>query len=98
MHVGPTPVSVALNGRRRRRDEGGVSGDGPQRIAAPMPGKVVRVLVRPGDAVGVRQPLIVVEAMKMENELRAGRSGTISEIHVKEGASVDAGALLMVIR
>jgi glutaconyl-CoA/methylmalonyl-CoA decarboxylase subunit gamma len=63
-----------------------------------MPGKVVRVLVRPGDAVRARQPLVVVEAMKMENELRAGRDGTIAEIHAKEGSSVDAGALLIIIQ
>ena len=50
---------------------------------------------RAGDAVHARQPLIVVEAMKMENELRAGRDGTVAEIHVKEGASVDAGAPLI---
>ncbi len=59
-----------------------------------MPGKVVRVLVKPGDAVRARQPVVVVEAMKMENELRAGRDGTVAEIHAREGTSVDAGALL----
>jgi biotin carboxyl carrier protein len=63
-----------------------------------MPGKVVRVLVGPGDLVRARQPLVVVEAMKMENELRAGRDGTIAEIHAKEGTSVDAGALLLIIQ
>lgn len=97
--VGTTPVAVTLNGRRtRRRQDGGASGHGPTRVAAPMPGKVVRVLVKPGDAVRVRQPLVVVEAMKMENELRAGRDGTVAEIHVGEGASVDAGTLLVVIQ
>ena len=59
---------------------------GPQRVVAPMPGKVVRVLVGAGDAVKARQPLVVVEAMKMENELRAGRDGHVTEIHVREGA------------
>ena len=63
-----------------------------------MPGKVVRVLVKPGDTVAARQPLVVVEAMKMENELRAGRDGTVAEVHVREGVSVDAGALLIVIQ
>ena len=76
----------------------GGAGTGPQRIAAPMPGKVVRVLVKTGDAVAARQPLVVVEAMKMENELRAGRDGTIAEIHAQEGQSVEAGALLVVIQ
>ena len=62
-----------------------------------MPGKVVRVLVHTGDVVRVHQPLVVVEAMKMENELRAGRSGRVAAIHVQEGASVEAGALVVVI-
>ena len=96
VHVGATAFSVGLNGRRRRRtDEIGAGTDGPQRIAAPMPGKIVRVLVAPGDAVHARQPLVVVEAMKMENELRAARDGTVAEVHVKEGVSVDAGAPLI---
>ena len=94
--VGATAFSLALNGgRRRRTDEMGGRSDGPQRIAAPMPGKIVRVLVASGDAVHVRQPLVVVEAMKMENELRAGRDGTVGEVHVKEGVSVEAGAPLI---
>jgi biotin carboxyl carrier protein len=101
VHVGATPVAVTLNGRRRwgRKDEGaGTASGGPQRLVAPMPGKVVRVLVKSGDPVTARQPVVVVEAMKMENELRASRVGTVAEIHVREGMSVDAGALLLVIQ
>jgi biotin carboxyl carrier protein len=100
VHVGAVPVAVALNGRRRwgRKDDGAAAGSGPQRLVAPMPGKVVRVLVKVGDRVGVRQPVVVVEAMKMENELRASREGTIVEIHAREGLSVEAGALLIVIQ
>ena len=100
VHVGSTPVAVTLNGRRRwgRKDESAGSGSGPQRLAAPMPGKVVRVLVAVGDRVNARQPVVVVEAMKMENELRASREGTVTEIHVSEGMSVDAGAPLLVIQ
>jgi biotin carboxyl carrier protein len=96
VHVGSTAIAVTQNGRRRwgRSADGG---SGPQRIMAPMPGKVVRVLVKAGEAVQARQPLIVVEAMKMENELRAARAGTVAEMHAREGASVDAGALLAVI-
>ena len=63
-----------------------------------MPGKVIRVLVAVGDEVKARQPLVVVEAMKMENELRAGRDGHVTAIHVREGASVDAGALLIELK
>jgi biotin carboxyl carrier protein len=100
VHLGATAVAVTLNGRRRwgRKDEGAATGSGPQRLMAPMPGKVVRVLVKPGDQVTPRQPVVVVEAMKMENELRANRGGTVAEILVREGMSVDAGALLVVIQ
>jgi biotin carboxyl carrier protein len=100
VHVGATPVVVTVNGRRRwgRKEESAGAGSGPQRVTAPMPGKIVRLLVKAGDAVSARQALVVVEAMKMENELRAGRAGTIAEIHVREGASVEAGALLIVIQ
>jgi biotin carboxyl carrier protein len=62
-----------------------------------MPGKTVRVLVKPGDDVAARQPLVVIEAMKMENELRAVRAGKVAEVHAREGASVDAGTLLVVV-
>ena len=98
--VGTVPVPVTVNGRRRwgRKDLHGGVASGPQRITAPMPGKVVRVLVKTGDAVRVRQPLVVVEAMKMENELRAGREGKVAEVHAREGESVEAGALLVVIQ
>ncbi len=99
LSVGATPVTVSVDGRRRwgrKDDHGGASG--PQRIAAPMSGKVVRVLVTKGDHVRARQPLVVVEAMKMENELRAQRDGTVAEVQVREGQSVDAGALLVVVQ
>ena len=106
VHVGSLPVAVALNGRRRRRADGSHGGaqrdahgeDSSRRLVAPMPGKVIRVLVGAGDAVKARQPLVVVEAMKMENELRAGRDGHVATIHVREGASVDAGALLIELK
>jgi biotin carboxyl carrier protein len=97
VRIGSSVVVVRLNGRRRRRGAEDHTGAGPQRIVAPMPGKVVRVLVKPGEAVQARQPLVVVEAMKMENELRAGARGTVTEVPVVEGASVEAGALLVVL-
>ena len=99
VHVGSAPVAVTLNGRRRwGQKQDGRAGSGPQRVIAPMPGKIVRVLVNAGDRVSPRQPVVVVEAMKMENELRASREGTIAEIHVRQGMSVDAGTLLLVIQ
>ena len=82
---------------RQKKDGAGATGSGPQRVLAPMPGKVVRVLVKPGDPVKARQGLVVVEAMKMENELRAARDGRVREVAVKEGQSVDAGAVLLVV-
>jgi biotin carboxyl carrier protein len=98
--VGAIPVPVTVNGGRRgRRSDAAVhAGSGPERVVAPMPGKVVRVAVKAGEAVHVRQTLVVVEAMKMENELRASRDGTVSELHAREGSSVEAGALLVVIQ
>jgi biotin carboxyl carrier protein len=98
--VGSVPVVVRRNGRLRggRRQARGGAASGPLRIVAPMPGKVVRILVKAGDAVRARQPVVVVEAMKMENELRADRDGTVAEIHTREGMSVDSGALLIVIQ
>ena len=98
IQVGAVPIAVTVNGRRHRAGASDPAGAGPQRITAPMPGKIVRVFVRPGDAVTARQPLVVVEAMKMENELRANRDGTVAEVHVREGLSVEAGAPLIVIQ
>jgi biotin carboxyl carrier protein len=100
VHVGPIPIAMTLNGRRHRRTagDGAGSSSGPQRVTAPMPGKVVRVLVKPGDLVAARQPLVVVEAMKMENELRAARAGTVTDVQAREHLSVEAGALLVVIQ
>ncbi len=100
VHIGSTPIYITLNGRRRwgRVEDGAGTGSGPQRLVAPMPGKVVRVLVKHGEPVAARQPVVVVEAMKMENELRASRDGTVADVHVREGMSVEAGALLLVIQ
>jgi biotin carboxyl carrier protein len=92
-------VAVAtVDGRTaRRRRHADRQADGAQEILAPMPGRVVRVLVGPGDAVEARQPVIVVEAMKMENELRAPKAGRVTQVTVTEGAPVEAGRLLIVI-
>lgn len=96
--VGTASMRAVLNGRRRPGSgEASEARTGPQRIVAPMPGKVVRLLVAPGQAVEARQGLVVVEAMKMENELRATRAGRVSELAVRVGQSVDAGVLLAVI-
>jgi biotin carboxyl carrier protein len=81
-----------------RRGRGGVGNThGVQRITAPMPGKVLRVLVKPGDEITARQPLVVVEAMKMENELSSPRDGRVADVAVVPGVSVEAGRLLVVV-
>jgi biotin carboxyl carrier protein len=99
VRVGAASFDVALNaGRRRRQQDEAHHGSGPQRLVAPMPGKIVRVTVTPGESVRARQTIVVIEAMKMENELRSGRDGTIDELHAREGALVEAGELLVVIR
>lgn len=89
-------VIVDVNGRRPHA--GGAtdnSGTGEQRLCAPMPGRIVRVLVKPGDVVVAGQAMVVIEAMKMENALTAVRDGRVSEVTVIEGASVEAGRLLI---
>jgi acetyl/propionyl-CoA carboxylase alpha subunit len=68
---------------------------GLQRLTADMPGKVVRVLVKDGDSVAYDQGLLVLEAMKMQNEIRAPKSGTIREIGVTPGKTVNTGDFLL---
>jgi biotin carboxyl carrier protein len=99
VRVGAAGCAVSFNGRRRVRPEDRDHGaSGPQRLVAPMPGKIVRVAVKPGEAVRARQTVVVIEAMKMENELRAARDGIVGDLPAREGAPVVAGELLAVIR
>jgi len=70
---------------------------GPARLVAPMPGRIVRLLAVAGAEVAAGQGLLVIEAMKMENELRAPREGRLRELLVREGEAVEAGALLAVV-
>ncbi|HXJ33965.1 MAG TPA: biotin/lipoyl-containing protein [Candidatus Eisenbacteria bacterium] len=74
---------------------GGAAGAGSGSVVAPMPGKVVKVLVAVGDAVTAGQPLVVVEAMKMETTLAAEIDGTVRALGATPGAMVDAGAVLV---
>lgn len=83
--------------RRWSRRDAARAGDGVQTLAAPMPGKVVRVLAAAGDAVKAGQGLLVVEAMKMQNEMKAPRDGRVLSVTVKEGATVTAGEVLATI-
>jgi len=98
IHLPHVDVPVAVDRQRHgRRGAGGPAAAGAQRVTAPMPGRVVRVLVAVGDEVAHRQGLVVVEAMKMENELGAPKAGRVTEIVVTEAISVEAGRLLIVI-
>jgi biotin carboxyl carrier protein len=92
-------VGVVVNGRRTRRRgaDAGAHAHGEQSIIAPMPGRVVRVLVSAGDEVTARQPVVVVEAMKMENELRSPKAGRVKQVAVAPGTPVEAGRVLVVI-
>jgi len=83
--------------RRWSRKSAVAGGEGRQSVAAPMPGKVVRVLVSAGDAVERDQGLVVVEAMKMQNELRAARAGRVVSVAAAEGATVAAGEVLVTL-
>lgn len=87
----------AVDARRRRVMASSELVDGVVRITAPIPGRVTRVLAPPGSDVRQGDGVVVVEAMKMENELRAPRDGTVASIEVEEGQGVDGGALLAVI-
>ena len=90
-------VTTIVDGRLGRRGGDSAGPSGAQYLTAPMPGRVVRVLVQPGDEVTARQGLVVIEAMKMENELTATRAGRVREVTVAAGAAVEAGRLLVVI-
>jgi biotin carboxyl carrier protein len=83
----------AWSGRRHSS----VEAEGRQQIIAPMPGKVVRVLIKAGDAVEAGQGLLVVEAMKMQNEIRSPKSGTVERVLASEGQAVNAGEVLCIV-
>jgi biotin carboxyl carrier protein len=81
----------------KHRRGGGVEAEGRQQIVAPMPGKVVRVLAASGDTVEANKGVVVIEAMKMQNEVRSPKSGRVERILVSEGQAVNAGDVLAVI-
>ena len=80
--------------RHHGRRHGTLEAEGRQQILAPMPGKIIRVLVQTGEKVDAGQGLLVVEAMKMQNEIRSPKSGTVERVLVKEGQPVNAGEIL----
>jgi biotin carboxyl carrier protein len=89
-------VSIA-DARDRASKKKKVSAAGPMELRALMPGKVIKLLVQVGAAVEPGQGLIVVEAMKMQNEMKSPKKGIVSRIHAVEGATVVAGEALIVV-
>ena len=81
--------------RRWKRGSSQIETEGPQEILAPMPGKIVKILVQENQEVGRDQGLLVMEAMKMQNELRAPRGGRVERIYVEEGGGVETGVRLV---
>ncbi len=73
----------------------GGSGDGLGSLVTQMPGKIIKVLIRPNQEVKKGETLLILEAMKMENEIKAGIDATVKAIHVKAGDSIDAGHLMI---
>lgn len=81
----------------RRSGSGSVGAQGRQNITAPMPGKIVRLLVKNGDKVERGQGLLIIEAMKMQNEIKSPKEGTVEKVAVAESQPVNAGEVLAVI-
>jgi biotin carboxyl carrier protein len=96
IHDGPNEFKAEVADPRawRGRKHGAIEAEGRQQIVAPMPGKVVRLLVKPGDKVEAGQGVLVVEAMKMQNEVKSPKTGTVEKLLAKEGHPVNAGDTL----
>jgi biotin carboxyl carrier protein len=96
--VGSTRFAAEVRDPRSLRGRSRIGDDhGPKKITAPMPGKVVRLLVREGDEVEPGAGVAVVEAMKMQNEIKSPKKGTVQKILVSEGATVNAGDVLAIV-
>jgi biotin carboxyl carrier protein len=97
--VGANRHAITIIDPKRLRSASGVGGpgEGAARIVAPMPGKVVRLLVEAGQEVEAGHGIVVVEAMKMQNEMKSPKAGRIAEVKTKPGAAVAAGDVLVVV-
>lgn len=97
--VGRQVFAITLIDPKRLRSSqtSGAQTDGSARIAAPMPGRVVRVLVEVGARVEVGAGLVVVEAMKMQNEMKSPKAGVVTALNAEPGSTVNAGDVLVVI-
>jgi biotin carboxyl carrier protein len=96
LHTGLAEYHAEVNDPRlwRGRKHGAIAAEGRQQVTAPMPGKVVRVLVSEGDVVQAGQGLLVVEAMKMQNEIRSPKNGKVEKLLAQENQPVNAGDVL----
>ncbi len=92
-------IPVAARDKKHLRGQAGAAAgeSGQIKLSSPMPGKVVRVLLNAGDEVAARQGILIVEAMKMQNEVQSPKAGKVAEIKVAEGQTVNAGDTLAVI-
>ena len=97
IEVALEPAARAALRERARRGSAEAGSSGPTKVHAIIPGVVVAVSVAPGDAVSAGQQLLVVEAMKMQNELRAPRDGTVEQVAVGAGSTIEVGDLLLVL-
>jgi biotin carboxyl carrier protein len=95
--VGSTRFAVEVRDPRSLRGRTAGDNQGPRKVVAPMPGKVVRLLVSEGDEVEPGRGIAVVEAMKMQNEIKSPKRGTVRKILVSEGAAVNAGDVLAIV-
>jgi biotin carboxyl carrier protein len=96
--VGSTRFAAEVRDPRSLRSRSRAGEEhGPRKLVAPMPGKVVRLLARDGDAVEAGAGVVVVEAMKMQNEIKSPKKGTVEKILVSAGAAVNAGDVLAII-
>jgi biotin carboxyl carrier protein len=96
--VGSAPFAAEVRDPRSLRSRvRAVDDHGPRKLTAPMPGKIVRVLVSRGAEVEAGAGVLVVEAMKMQNEIKSPKKGTIQKILVIEGAAVNAGDVLAIV-
>jgi len=108
LDLSPEGDAVLVNGQRapfaladprslRARRGAGAGADGPRPVKAPMPGRVVRLLVAAGDEVAAQQGLVVIEATKMQNELKSPKAGRVARVAAQVGETVQSGDILAVV-
>jgi|ERR1041384_58121 biotin carboxyl carrier protein len=97
VQIGSRVIAIRIIDRRQRRSSAESAVEGRQNLFAPMPGRVVRVLLQAGDEVAAGEGVVVVEAMKMQNEIKSPKAGRVLEVRVTQGATVNANQVLAVV-